>query len=385
MFLQYSGVPPFAILFTLCVLSLPYLRRHFYESFYAAHILLGITYVGLLFWHASNEIDSWAYLWATIALWLVSWLARAFWFTRPLKIGSQWLRGSPTSITKLPGDMTRVEILAPKGFRYEPAQHCFLRFPTIAPFDNHPFTICSVLSQADQNGSREVTNSLDDPRTMTFLVRTHAGFTRKITSYYSAERDRMATAWIDGPYGGIRRPLERLYDHLILVAGGSGISACLPWMLHCARLASADIRLNKVTLIWAMRRSEHLQWVERELQAASMASNGNMVLDIKLFVTNGVDPRGKFGKELEKIPEVEVLPPGPFPMNRNSDLGNVFYGRPIIADAIKDVISEASTVVIGCGPISMRKDLANACAEMQFRVIKGEIKALAIYLEEFGW
>lgn len=40
----------------------------------------------------------WAYLWATIVLWLASWLARAFWFTRPLKIRNQWLAGAFMSL-----------------------------------------------------------------------------------------------------------------------------------------------------------------------------------------------------------------------------------------------------------------------------------------------
>ena len=72
-------------------------------------------------------------------------------------------------------------------------------------------------------------------------------------------------------------------------------------------------------------------------------------------------------------------------MDRLSGFGYVFYGLPTIADAVKDVLDEASLVIFGCGPASMRKDLANACAEMQRRVIKGQTGALALCLEGFGW
>ena len=230
-------------------------------------------------------------------------------------------------------------------------------------------------------------DSLDNPHVLTFLVRTHAGFTRKITSYHAAEREYMATAWIDGPYGGIRRPLERLYDHLILVAGGSGISACLRWVIHCTSLASIAIRVKRVTLMWVMKRYEHLNWAEKELQAASIMNANNVVLDIKLFITDEPGVVGTLGTKnaSEKTPELEVMPHKSAVLDRLPDFGDVCYRRPVIADAIKDMVSETSTVVFGCGPASMRKDIANACAKMQCRIIKGEMRALAMYQEEFGW
>jgi predicted ferric reductase len=112
----------------LVALSIPYVRHRIYEGFYYAHVLLAITYLGLLFWHAANLLDSWAYLWATVALWLASCLIRAFRYTRPLNLQSEWLMGAPTTLCQLPGGMTRLEVLAPTNFCHKPAQHCFLRF-----------------------------------------------------------------------------------------------------------------------------------------------------------------------------------------------------------------------------------------------------------------
>ena len=51
-----------AVLFGLCILSLPQIRNRFYESFYAVHILLAVTYLGPCFWHGGDTLDSWVYL-----------------------------------------------------------------------------------------------------------------------------------------------------------------------------------------------------------------------------------------------------------------------------------------------------------------------------------
>src|SRR4051812_24178461 len=101
------------MLFGLCVLSLPQIRRRFYESFYLVHILLATAYLGLLFWHAQNDMDSWAYLWATLAMWLVSLLARAFWFNRSTNISNNWFQGCHAVVYATAPDTVRVEVCEP--------------------------------------------------------------------------------------------------------------------------------------------------------------------------------------------------------------------------------------------------------------------------------
>lgn len=149
------------------MLSLPIIRRS-YESFYYVHIILAITYLALLFWHAGNILDSWTYLWVTLALWLSSWTARALWSTQPTNIRNKWLVSSSAMLTGLPGQMTRLEMLAPRGFNVSPAQHCYIRFPSLSDTDNHPFTILSapVPSTRDFHGR-------ENQQTLIFLVRSH--------------------------------------------------------------------------------------------------------------------------------------------------------------------------------------------------------------------
>ncbi|KAF8244418.1 hypothetical protein K440DRAFT_14090 [Wilcoxina mikolae CBS 423.85] len=280
---EYSGAPPLAILLGLCIFSLQPIRNRFYESFYLVHILLAITYVGLLFWHANNQLDSWVYLWATIALWLASYFARIFWYTRQLNVRNRWLVGAPASFLQLPGDMTRIEVISPRGFRHTPAQHCFLRFPAISLLDNHPFTIASVQRTVDPPKTKAATD-VDNPQAITFLVRTHAGFTHKLATYCASHPDTDALAWIDGPYGGITRPVECLYDTLILVAGGGGISACVPWLLYVMGKsrgsAGSLVKIKRVVLVWAMRKAEHFAWAEKELDEVAADGQSEVVIQV---------------------------------------------------------------------------------------------------------
>ena len=157
-----------------------------------------MTYLGLCFWHFGQEGDSWAYLWATLTLWLLSILGRIFYHNQSFKIDNQWLTGFSTRVRSLPDNMTRIDILVPSTLSWRPGQHCFLRFPSFSIFDNHPFTIASI----PQSPSHRHSKSSLELQTMSFFVRSHAGFTRKISSYTSTDFDKSITSWIDGPYGG---------------------------------------------------------------------------------------------------------------------------------------------------------------------------------------
>ena len=123
--LQYIGVPPLALLFGIVLFSTPWVRHRFYETFYHLHLLMAVTYVGLMFWHAGLEGDSWNYLWATIAVWLASILARVFWFNRAFNLRTEWFHGSATKLQALPGAMSRLTISVPAEFHWNAGQHMF--------------------------------------------------------------------------------------------------------------------------------------------------------------------------------------------------------------------------------------------------------------------
>ncbi|PVH82906.1 hypothetical protein DL98DRAFT_652887 [Cadophora sp. DSE1049] len=374
---EWGGVPPLINLFLLCILSLPIIRYRIYESFYYSHIVLSISYLGLLFWHAGNILDSWAYLWATLALWLASWTARALWYTQPTNIKNKWLVSSSTAIFELTVQMTRIEMLAPRGFQFSPAQHCFLRFPSISYTDSHPFTIVSAPVPSTRGF-----HGREYQQTLVFLARSHEGFTKKLANYYASHPNQEVQAWIEGPYGGICRPIERVYDTLILVAGGTGITACLPWLEYVTSKAE-NIRCLDVVLIWVMREREHAAWAEPTLEMVATRTRTPVLVKTRFFVTSA--------PAIVEAPEADEENPKTELPGRDSDLQSAGHpiqlaaGRPYIGALIEEEIMEGKNFVFGCGPEGMRSDIANACSKAQKRVMRGEIQEVALHLEALGW
>lgn len=359
------------MLFGLVVLSIPYVRHRFYEAFYHVHILLAVCYVGLMFWHSGNLGDSWAYLWATIAVWLASILARLFYFNRAFNIRNQWIVGSPTRLHALPGNMTRIDVLAPHKFSWRPGQHCFLRFPSVSIFDNHPFTIANSCTTIQGLSKPE---SLDGDRpSMTFFVRSHSGFTQKLSKYIKANVDSNATAWIDGPYGGIVRKVENAYDTVILVAGGAGITACLPWVQYVSsKMTLEAVRTTRMVLIWAVHESEHLEWVAEELSDVKNTASAGKV-EMAFYITGSApdfDNQSNDSpteKALEEMIGKEVhIPMDPRQQqssnsSRRGIPGTHHRGRPVLAEVIPSMITSPRSLVIGaCSILQLARQRQDA-------------------------
>jgi len=363
-------------------------------------MLLAITYFGLLFWHSANTMDSWAYLWATLAIWLTSWSVRIFWKNQALNVRKNWLNNETAVLTVVSGDVTRVDIWFSSVFHWKPSQHVFLRFNDISALDNHPFTIATAESVSN-SGSHLV-----------FLPRAHAGFTRKLLSYtqdHSSMGDKAVTTpvWIDGPYGGLSHSLHHRYDTLILLAGGTGITACFSWIQDIVlgiHKQDSVYRIKRVVLVWAMKTPDAVQWLADEFRnlAETKERVNQASLEIRVHITGGkrisnkgdsnqpYDSHASTAKEGET--NVDTTPVdenivSSSPLSYVTDLGaTVHTGRPNMSSVLQDFVRQGErTMVIGCGPDTFRADLGNAVATAQSMVFKGEIVELAMHLETFGW
>lgn len=344
------------MLFGLVVLSIPYLRHRFYEAFYHLHILLAVSYVGLMFWHSGNLGDSWAYLWATISVWLASILARIFYFNQSFNVHNQWIAGSPTHLEGLPGNMTRIDVLAPHGFSWRPGQHCFLRFSSLSIFDNHPFTIANSYTASTTTVKAE--NHKGDPQSMTFFIRSHSGFTQKLSTYIKNNADISASVLVDGPYGGILSKVENAFDSVILVAGGAGITACLAWLQHItSSMKLQTVRTKRARLIWAVHEAEHLNWVSTELSEIANADSSGSI-EISFYVTGPLsDPtsRSRLSRTEEMDQEIKshtdddgCKQPSARTGSRSLDVHH--RGRPPLADLIPSMLTSPRSLVIGKCP-----------------------------------
>lgn len=220
---------------------------------------VSIVFLGMLFWHCHDYLTSWHYLLATTALWVLSYLIRLFYlnWTNPWRMS--WLIGEEASVVLLPENALKITI--PTQTRWRPGQYVYLRMPGISIFGNHPFTVASLCSKdfPSQYG--------EEHRDMVLVVRPFAGFTNKLLES-AIEKGPYHTyrAFIDGPYGGMRRRIES-FDTVVLIAGGSGITSIASQLLDLVkRMRDGKAVTKRVQLIWAIRRPEILEWFKEELR-----------------------------------------------------------------------------------------------------------------------
>lgn len=254
-----TGLAALIPLCVLCVHSLPFVRAWMYELFVALHVPISIVYLGMLFWHCHNYLTSWNYLWATTAIWLLSYCARLFYlnWTNPWRIS--WLIGEESGVTILPENAVKVTI--PTQTKWTPGQYVYLRMPGISIFENHPFTIASLCSDDFPSEYGE------QYRDMTLVFRPFGGFTRKVyDSAIEKGPEHTYQAFIDGPYGGMRRDLAS-FDTVVLFAGGSGITAIVSHLLDLIKKMRDGKAVTKsVHIIWALKRPETMEWFKEELR-----------------------------------------------------------------------------------------------------------------------
>lgn len=389
---EYTGVPPYAMGFGLVILSLPFVRRWAYETFWFLHLLLYITFLGTCFWHFGNEGDSWTYLYGTLAVWLLQLGVRSFHKVSAFSVGENWLQTVPVAAHAFITEprMLRLDVLVPDHWYWKPGQHVFLRFPRLNLFDNHPFTIASI--PHFQRGQKS-TPAHAGTNVMTFLVREHSGVTRKLLSYLNSTPDVHLSCVVDGPYGSQQRKYEHCADEVLLVAGGNGVTAVLPLMLYLSKAieSNSEPALKKIKLVWAVRRAEHIDWIRSELhEALSSAKDGNISLDV--YVTDEDESTAKARRQSQtENKEIEITAESDGKASTSSSgqmdglLATHFRGRPNLAVVVSELVGEGRTAIVGCGPVGFKIDLSNAAARLQSRVFKGQAKKISLHTETFDW
>ncbi|KAL1302227.1 hypothetical protein AAFC00_002652 [Neodothiora populina] len=254
-----TGIACLVPLIFLCLHSLPPLRRGMYELFVSLHVPVSIIFLGMLFWHCKNFLTSWSYLWATTAIWIVSYAIRIFYlnWTNPWRMS--WLIGEEAAVTLMPENALKITI--PTQMRWKCGQYVYLRMPGISVFENHPFTIASLCSDDFPSAYGE------GFRDMVLVFRPFGGFTKKVlNSALDHGPWHTYQAFLDGPYGGMTRSMDA-FDHVVLFAGGSGITAVVSHLLNLIKRMRDGKALTKtVHVIWALKRPETMEWFKEELR-----------------------------------------------------------------------------------------------------------------------
>ncbi|KAL4805813.1 ferric reductase NAD binding domain-containing protein [Aspergillus unguis] len=254
-----TGVAALVHLAFLCVHSLPILRDWMYELFLKVHLPVSVIFVAMLFWHTKNYLSSWAYLWSTLAILLLSYVVRLAYlnWTNPLRLS--FMIGEDSAVTILPQNAIKVTV--PTQMRWNPGQYVYLRMPRVAFFQNHPFTVASLCSNDFPSEYGE------EYRDLAVVFRPAHGFTREVLRK-SVEYGpfKTWTAFLEGPYGGMRRQMAA-FDDVVFFAGGSGITAIASHLLDLIKKMREGKAVTKtVRVIWALRDPESIDWFKEELR-----------------------------------------------------------------------------------------------------------------------
>lgn len=230
-----------------------------YELFVTLHVPVAIVFLGMMFWHCNNYLTSWNFLFATLGIWLVSYGMRLFYlnWTNPFRMS--WLIGDEAAVTIMPENAIKITI--PTQMKWRPGQYVYLRMPGISVFENHPFTIASLCSDDFPSAYGE------GYRDMVLVFRPFGGFTNKVLRS-ALEHGPWHTyrAFVDGPYGGMQRRIEA-FDDVVLIAGGSGITAIVSQLLSLIKkMRDGKAVTRKVHVIWALKRPETMEWFKEELR-----------------------------------------------------------------------------------------------------------------------
>lgn len=113
----------------------------------------------------------------------------------------------------------------------------------------HPFTVASIPTPGPHpHTSKE----------MHLLIRQASGLTAKLVKALSKRESDTVPVLIDGPYGGVEGDLT-LYEHVILIAGGTGITFVKPvleWLL--LQMQYTTTRTSTIEVVWSVRSAGEL-------------------------------------------------------------------------------------------------------------------------------
>lgn len=236
----FTGIPAICFLFTLCFLSFKFIRRNYYEYFLHFHWPVAISYLGILYWHDGQALQSWAYLWSTLAVYGAGLLYRYFGKTNYMRLHENWFINDVANLRARDGNITEISIFSKIVNHWTPGQHIFVRFASIQPLSNHPFTIACVPTLDKQSGFVK----------LKMFAKSKKGFTKRLYDKALQNADESYAVLLDGPYGGLERD-HLSFDEIVLVCSGSGATSCLPFLNNLAieMCRGKTVRVQKIKVL----------------------------------------------------------------------------------------------------------------------------------------
>jgi predicted ferric reductase len=243
-----TGVGAFVFLIFIALTSIGYIRRKYFNWFYASHFTF-IAFYLLACLHSKKSVVPFTY--AALFFYLLDRVLRLFW--------GAW----PSKAVKMQIVNNAVQITFKKHFaaKYKVGQYVFLNFPQIALMEWHPFTLA--------NGP--------DEEHLEVLIKGLGDHTKKLIE---KAQSPFSDLWIrvDGPYGKWPYNFAR-YRAVALFAGGIGVTPSMALIRHVFHInrpesaaASEQSALKDVFFIWSCKSKREFDWYSQMLIEAMKRS-----------------------------------------------------------------------------------------------------------------
>ncbi|KAF2401509.1 hypothetical protein EJ06DRAFT_529619 [Trichodelitschia bisporula] len=224
--------------------------------------------------------------------------------------------------------------------------------------------------------------------------------------------------WIDGPFGDYVRPAQHYFDGFVTVAGGSGVTASLPWLVYLSeKIAAAsalgpmpgagkeadgfaaDIereracRTRSVRFVWSIRKAAWIAWarpeIVRALRAlADLPSSTECRVEVLIYVTSKEEADGQQGRsaELELLMAAGMVGAGAAKATGERVKVEVRFGRPDMKNLLPGfMVPGGRNLVTVCGPNALKIGVANEVARLQGMAVSGAVEDITLHSETFGW
>ncbi|TID21393.1 metalloreductase transmembrane component [Venturia nashicola] len=212
-------------------------------------------------------------------------------------------------------------------------------------------------------------------------------------SFLSTEADieaqqALVTTWVDGPFGEYTRPIHRHYEGFVTIAGGSGLTASLPWLCYltekmkkAAQPGDYDCAMRRVTFIWSIRKAEWITWARRELiWALRAAAQSKGMFRAIIYVTSK-----DADENVAKAIQLDLTIAAGLSEGIERSTLEIRYGRPQMKEVLTEVLDGKRNMVRVCGPNALKAGVSNTVAHMQKLVLEKRVQSISLDGETFGW
>uniref|UniRef100_A0A1S3CBN3 FAD-binding FR-type domain-containing protein n=1 Tax=Cucumis melo TaxID=3656 RepID=A0A1S3CBN3_CUCME len=270
------------------ITSLPQIRRRKFEIFYYTHHLYIVFFVFFLF-HAGDR----HFYMVFPGLFL-------FGIDKILRIIQSRIETCVVSARILPCKAVELTLPKDRRLKYKPTSVVYVKIPRISRFQWHAFSLIS-------------SSNVDD-ETMSIVVKCDKSWTRSLYDVISSEREgesdqlKCISIAVEGPYGPSSMDFLR-YDHLLLIAGGIGITPFLSILQEINSMQNSS-RFKcpaRIQLIHVMKNSQDISLLNSILPLLLNHSNKKMNLQLKVFVTQEVQSGATVVELLNKFSQMQTI------------------------------------------------------------------------------